>query len=243
MQRVTLPSNSSMDVYPDNTLSNFSVKLPKSLSVDNYECGLEEIIMPTQLHNVRSGFNKVAVVLKQDDGSWKQSEVFVIPPSHYSKAEDLAEAIRKAGVRGNEAITLRIVNGLTVVNAKTPYGLIFDGDIASILGFPVAEDHALVEGLATSALPASPTNSLTNLYVYTSIIKDQLVGGTMAPLLRVINVVDSSLYTSRTFTTPHFAPLSNSHFDTISIQIRDDSGELVHFSYGKVIVVLLFRPI
>ena len=42
-----LPSNSSIDVFPDNKTSDFKVQLPKSVSLEgSWECGLAEIQYP-----------------------------------------------------------------------------------------------------------------------------------------------------------------------------------------------------
>ena len=41
---LVLPSNSSIDVFPDNKTSDFKVHLPKSVSLEgSWECGLAEI--------------------------------------------------------------------------------------------------------------------------------------------------------------------------------------------------------
>ena len=42
---VTLPSNSSMDIYPENKASSFKVSLPETLQVDPeyWEVALKEI--------------------------------------------------------------------------------------------------------------------------------------------------------------------------------------------------------
>ena len=44
---VTLPSNSSMNFFPNNTLSSFTTKLQHQISLDGlYEVALTEIILP-----------------------------------------------------------------------------------------------------------------------------------------------------------------------------------------------------
>ena len=88
---------------------------------------------------------------------------------------------------------------------------------------------------------ATTAGGLNTLYVYTDIIKEQFVGGTSAPLLRIINInqkINNEEYTSKTFQRLYFAPLKSSHFDTINIRIYDDTGELINFEYGKVVVYL-----
>ena len=49
-------------------------------------------------------------------------------------------------------------------------------------------------------------------------------------------------YVSKNFERPHNVPLNKKKiFDTISINIRDEAGDLVAFEYGKVIITLHFR--
>ena len=56
---VTLPSNSSMDIYPDNKISSFKVNLPETLQVDpeHWEVALKEIQFAHLWYNVRKGKN------------------------------------------------------------------------------------------------------------------------------------------------------------------------------------------
>ena len=60
-----LSSNSSMDVYPDNTLANFKVKLARPIQLrGEYEVGLVEIIYPNKSLNVQE--NDAAIVIKTE---------------------------------------------------------------------------------------------------------------------------------------------------------------------------------
>jgi hypothetical protein len=53
---VVLSSNSSMEMYPDNTIANFKVKLAKPLVLDGrYEVGLVEIIYPHRRLSIEPG--------------------------------------------------------------------------------------------------------------------------------------------------------------------------------------------
>ena len=51
---VTLPSNSSMDCYPDNSVARFTTKLNIEL-VGDWEVGLTEISFPSDIRNVLDG--------------------------------------------------------------------------------------------------------------------------------------------------------------------------------------------
>ena len=46
---------------------------------------------------------------------------------------------------------------------------------------------------------------------------------------------------ARTFERPHYVPLNKKIFDTISINIRNEAGDLVAFEHSKVIITLHFR--
>ena len=58
---VILPSNSSMDIYPDNKISNFKVHLANPLKLDStkWEVGLSEIQFPHLWYNIREGKNTI----------------------------------------------------------------------------------------------------------------------------------------------------------------------------------------
>ena len=59
---VTLPSNSSMEYFPDNKTSNFVTKLSRTLQLDGeWEVGLAEIDYPHTWYNIREGKNSVEI--------------------------------------------------------------------------------------------------------------------------------------------------------------------------------------
>jgi hypothetical protein len=50
---ITLPSDSSANYYPDNTIARFTTKLPERIRLEGeYEMGLAEIIYPHTWYNV-----------------------------------------------------------------------------------------------------------------------------------------------------------------------------------------------
>ena len=55
MFRIALPSNASLEYFPENTPSSFTIKPATTFNLDgNYEVALSEIIYPNTWHNVRS---------------------------------------------------------------------------------------------------------------------------------------------------------------------------------------------
>ena len=50
---LTLPSNSSMDYYPQNTVAQYTTKLNSTIELDgDWEVGLTEISFPFSIENV-----------------------------------------------------------------------------------------------------------------------------------------------------------------------------------------------
>ena len=53
---VTLPSNSSMDCYPDNSVARFTTKLNGVVALEgDWEVGLTAISFPSDIENVSGG--------------------------------------------------------------------------------------------------------------------------------------------------------------------------------------------
>ena len=75
---VTLPSNSTMQYFPDNKISNFVTKLSRTLQLDGeWEVGLAEIDYPYTWHNIREEKNSVEIYIPD---KWAQE--FNIQPGY-----------------------------------------------------------------------------------------------------------------------------------------------------------------
>lgn len=85
----------------------------------------------------------------------------------------------------------------------------------------------------------------TAFYVYSNIVQHQMVGNTMAPLLRVVPIRGKERDTYRTEEFQHvmYVPTINSRTDIFEIDIRRDDGEPVSFQTGKVVITLHFREL
>ena len=72
-----LPSNSSLDTFPDNTLTEYRVGLPQTIA---------EIHYPHSWNNIRGDFMNRILLRNEAFPIW---EVLIIPPAHYSTIEDV----------------------------------------------------------------------------------------------------------------------------------------------------------
>ena len=67
------------------------------------------------------------------------------------------------------------------------------------------------------------------------------VGDIKAPLLRVVDAAGNfGDTTHRLYMMPQYVPVSKKEFNTVEIDIREDTGRPVPFEFGKVIATLHF---
>ena len=80
--------------------------------------------------------------------------------------------------------------------------------------------------------------SLNHLYIYCDILKPQIVGNIVAPLLQIVSIQGAYTKTvNRLYITPYYVPVLKKSFASIEINIKDDQGQPIKFEYGKSIVV------
>ena len=96
---VTLPSNSSMQYFPDKKTSNFVTKLSRTLQLDGeWEVGLAEIDYPHTLYNIREGKNSVEIYAPDKWFQVFNTVQYSIQPGYYEKVQDMTDALFKAGL-------------------------------------------------------------------------------------------------------------------------------------------------
>ena len=186
---ITLPSNSSMQYFPDNKTSNFVTKLSRTLQLDGeWEVGLAEIDYLHTWYNIREGKNSVEIYAPDKLYLVFQTVEYSIQPGYYEKVQDVIDALYKAGLANLTAVVLSYDDTFKRVTVKSGKRAVVKlrRDMARMLG-------------------------------------------------------EHGSYVSKNFERPHYVPLNKKIFDTISINIRDEAGDLVAFEHGKVIVTLHFR--
>jgi hypothetical protein len=129
--------------------------------------------------------------------------------------------------------------------------------LARVLGF---EGHANAEPLRVNAstryvapslpdpghLEKTEPRMLYALFVYCDVVRAQLLGDSHTKILRAVPVQHDrprSVTISQRFSNVYYCRMGKARFDTLEIDIRDDTGRPVPFRSGRVIVVLHFRKI
>ena len=148
MFRLTLPSNASMNFFPDNTLSNFTVKPLLAINASEYECALAEIMYPNRFHNVREGYNHIYINrTMRKRGVAVKEQIFTIQPGFYPSIKALIKAIWESGIKSirkqdgdggaDSAFIFEQSNDHVTVIPRYQWTIRFGGDIAMLLGFVV----------------------------------------------------------------------------------------------------------
>ncbi|GBL63121.1 hypothetical protein AVEN_107144-1 [Araneus ventricosus] len=111
--------------------------------------------------------------------------------------------------------------------------VVLEEGLSDLLGF---HTH-VVEGVAESSFVAEPQAAFPVFYVYSDIVQPVVAGHVEAPLLRGKDGDVVSAHYDR----PHYVPVTRQSFQTTEIELRLNSGALVPFERGKLIIVLHFR--
>ena len=282
---LTLPSNASMKMYPDNTLAHYITDLPQRIDLTGeWECGLAEIQYPHTWYNI--GVDDRYFFLNEHEPvsripSAKISAGYYKGPvtlmNHINKGLRRMSTEKTRAKLSNSSITQKMTLHMT---PSTDFTVPYHSALVRMLGFepsvvssPPAADVTRTDvyprlggtdiGLTASTsvvLPPeeTPDGSYTyrkeaenvvhmdqgfdTIYVYTDVVESRIVGDSLAPLLRALSVSGSHGATvSDRFTNIHYVPVLYSHFHSIEMDIRNDTGRHVPFEYGRVTVTLHFR--
>jgi len=90
--------------------------------------------------------------------------------------------------------------------------------------------------------PIEISGGYRSLFMYSNIVHPSYIGNTCAQILRVIEIPLKSKFGAQCvikYENPQYSPLFLDEFDAIDISIKDDdSGELIPFKFGRIIITL-----
>ena len=232
-------------IFLDNKTLNFVTKLSRTLQLDGeWEVGLAEIVYPHTWYNIRKGKNSVEIYAPDKLYLVFKAVEYSIQPGYYEKVQDVIDALYKAGLANLSDFVLSYDDTSKRVTVKCGRRVVIklrgDMDIARMFGF--LNDTTIRASDEKGFTLALTETGNQYFYVYTDITKSQYHGDVVVPVLRTVTVKEEhGNYVRKNFERPHYVSLNKKIFDTISINIRDEAGDLVAFEHGKVIITLHFR--
>lgn len=235
---ITLPSNACAKIFPQNTSSAFTIQLARPLELRGaWEVGLVEIQYPHSWDTLIED-EDVAFDIVKGNKKW----LCTLQPGYYASIAELLENMNNE-VKGHfdppQGVSLHYDTVVRKVFLEGPpsYELATHGRLAHILGMqPGVAGKQSVFSVDLSA-------GFNTLFVYTDIVRHQIVGDYYVPLLRCVPIRGvNSEFVTLTFDKPHYIPVNKDHANTISVEIKTDQNRNVSFRFGKVIVKLHLRP-
>ena len=239
---ITLPSDSSVKYFPNNTVAHFTTKLSERIRLDgDYEVGLSEIIYTNSWRYFMD--DDCGITLTRKDG--RSVEPLCLPSRQYKSEKDMIDELNELSSDDCFNITF------TINDHDHKVKMLFDQLGSAYSGVNLSEKFRRYFGFARrdytlgvhySDTPFDMNAGLRLMYIYSDIASYSLVGDTKTPLLRVVNVDSSHGITARvTFSRPNYIPVARRDIETIEININNELGLPMPFEYGKSVITLHFR--
>ena len=236
-----LPSNSSMNYFPANSLTRFTTRLPRHHDLHGqWEVGLVEMQYPHNWYNIPERSSLV----KWETGVPLSKGEFHLEQGYYENPGTLLNAIRDQ-INANLPDDNHIEIYYFAIRRKVYVRFGLNSALSSI---DVGPHVQRLLGLSSSVIDSRECSGLVDidpihdLYVYCDLVEPRVVGDKMAPLLRSVPVLHRDGNTiNEIFENVHYVPVSRTTFDTIEIDIRDSTGESIPFEGGTLKVTLHFR--
>ena len=234
---LTLPSNSSYNFFPNNTVAEYVTKLPTSIELtDQWQVALVEILYPHTFNNI-GGEPFTFILDPQADMPILEAAV---RPGYYPDIKSLVTAMNSLiGDKRKLKLSYNRHTRKVKVDLSKGVKLWLTQPYASILGFG---ETTLISESMESSYAADINIARGNLFVYSDVVEPQILGDVFAPLLRIVQTQgkEGSLIT-KSFQNPLYVPVGKRKFDSVEISIRDDTGAKVPFCSGRSICTLHFK--
>lgn len=245
---LTLPSNSSIKYYPENTVANYTTHLPTSvqLSGGEWEVALVEAHYPCSFLTV--GDDAYIILYTKNEKGASVLVSIQVGSGNYKDIDELLTTI-------NAHVKVQLYQCEFEFDKETgKVELISKGEnvdeielsptLALLMGYEVRNVDVAIHRKAIR-----PPNLLAGIpsymYVYCDLVEPQLVGDTVAPLLKIVNI-DGKNYTYGAqnivhFNDPHYVPVMKSSFESVEIDLRTSAGQHLPFHFGATCMKLHLR--
>ena len=262
-----LPSNVS-DITERNTIANYVTHLPQTMKLyGSWEVGISEILYTKTWFNIVE--DEEVRLITEYKGISTQS--CPIPAGCYRDLtsvmiklnECLNKLISQFRVTKADGETVSPVirytrdkQRIVMLPGKLQKNMIIPllpQSLRAILGFDLYNDFdfdeeteidgKLIKGACIVQRVVDISATIHAIYVYCDIVKSSVVGDSFSKLLRVVSVPNAGFGETiqKIYDQPQFFPLEKKEFQTIEIDIKDDTGTTLKFDSGRVIIVLHFR--
>ena len=240
---ITLPSESSKKLFPENNASGYTVRLPQWVHLKgNWQIGLHSIAYTPW--NVIRHLDESISYTYPDKGTTKTGTGGKMR-KHYSSMNEYVSSINKSLEEShvnNEIEFTFGLNGKVRVSLAKGYKVRLRREQAIVLGFMTFEDSAEtydVENAETGTYKANLYRE-TNIHVYCDIVRPQIVGDKMTPLVAVVpyQKTTETYETLYAVENIHYVPIQTKSFQNIKVHLRSSTEEPIPFEHGRAAITL-----
>ena len=217
---LTLPSQSSKDLFPENNASEYNVRLPHWIDLKgNWEIGLHSITY-TRRSIIHHLDGTILYEYPEHDGTTTTATTGKMQ-KHYSSVDEyvsnINESLEESHVNKTEIEFTLNTNGKVTITLRDGYGVRLRREQAIVLGFMNFEDSAetyYVQYTKTGSYKAN-LHRETNILVYCNIVQPQIVGDKLLPLVATVPYQKTSEPYDETFYAVeniHYIPVQTKAF-------------------------------
>lgn len=236
----------SVDSKKSNTTSRFTTRLPYPLKLrkDHDLIGLTDIVLPRSMQNMGTGSSYRIDFYKFNSITVK------VPRAHYDDANKLALILNKNNLAPVDNpdpkmytkptgvfFELDELTNLFTLKIENPDvdQVIMNKSLAYFLGFK----QTIFKKTATALHRVDFFNQKSVVYIYCDLVTPSIVGDTRVQLLQTCPVtVNYGEMMRHTFNPVRYLQPLYDSVDTIYIEIMDEQGNPIDFSWGSVVLTL-----
>ena len=239
---ITLPSESSKDLFPENNPSEYIVRLPHWIQLKGeWEIGLHSIAYTRR--NIIHRLDGTISYAYPENGTTRTATTGKTR-KHYSSVDEyvssINELLEESHINKNEIeFTIDLTQKVTIT-LRDGYRVRLSREQAIVLGFMNFEDSAetyYIKGTETGSYKANLYRE-TNIFVYCDIVQPQIVGDKLIPLVAIIPY-QKTTETYETFYAVeniHYIPVQTKAFQNIKVHLRSSTEESIPFEHGRAAI-------
>ena len=242
---ITLPSQSSKKLFPENNPSEYTVRLPRWIQLKgNWEIGLHSIAYTPWniIHHLDESISFTSPGGVGGKGGKMRK--------HYSSVNDYVSSINKSLEEShvnNEIGFTYELNGKVTVTLSSGYKVRLRREQAIVLGFMTFEDSAETYDVKNTETGTYKANLYreTNIHVYCDIVQPQIVGDKIAPLVAIVpyQKTTEAYEVLHEVENIHYIPVQTKSFQNIRVHLRSSTEKSIPFQHGRAAITLHLKPL
>ena len=245
---ITLPSDSSKGLFPENNPSEYVSSLSRWIELNGeWEVGLHSVAY-TQW-NIIKHLNEPILFTGTRGGNTVKYEV-VLAKKYYTTIDEyisnINESIKKL-FKDTAIIKFGITNGKVTITSTGHLKIYLRKEQAIVLGFMKFDDPEEVKKIDNTETGSYDANlhRETNIHVYCDIVQPQIVGDMEIPLIGIIPTgkTTGTYETIYAVENIHYIPIQTKSFQKIKVLLRSSTNEPIPFEYGRASITLHLKPV